>query len=105
MLAELREVFETFGKTEKLQEQAKKVKKKSRKVGSMDVLLYMSSLGIASYYQKFIKNFASFTGRLLDLKEDADVIKDWTPEQNEAMRTLEEKLINPPILAHDVGVS
>ena len=65
-----------------------------------------SFLGMASFYRKFVSNFASIAGPLHGLlKKNADVRRDWREEHDEAINTLKEKLCNPPVLVHDDGES
>ena len=65
-----------------------------------------SFLGMASFYRKFVKNFASIAGPLHNmLKKNADIQRDWTEEHDKAVDTLKEVLCNPPVLVHDDGES
>ena len=58
-----------------------------------------SFLGIASYYRKFIKNFAKVAEPLHCLLRKT-VAFEWTAECNEAFEFLKQCLINAPILAY-----
>lgn len=62
-----------------------------------------SFLGLASYYRKFIKNFASIAHPLTSLtKNDATFV--WNKEQEETFQMLKEKLTKAPILSYpDMG--
>ena len=65
-----------------------------------------ASIGMASYYRKFMKNFAHIVKPLTRLlKKNQDVKRIWGVEQDVAMETLKEKLHNPSILTHDDDVS
>lgn len=57
-------------------------------------------LGLANFYQKFIKKFSDITAPISDLlKKDKKKFL-WTPEADKALDQLKESLINPPILAN-----
>jgi len=63
-------------------------------------------LGMASFFRKFVKNFADIARPLHNLlKKDADVERDWGKEHQVAMDDLKERLVTAPVLAHDDGVS
>ena len=56
-------------------------------------------LGLASYYRRFIKNFAHIAAPLSELtRRDKDFI--WTERQQKAFEELKERLLNPPILRY-----
>lgn len=57
-----------------------------------------SFLGLASHYHKYIKDFAKIA-RPLTLLTKKDAIVQWTPECQNAMDTLKERLTKAPILA------
>ena len=54
-------------------------------------------LGLASYYRKFIKNFADIAELLNNLTRKA-VKFEWTTKCEEAFSKLKEALISPPVL-------
>lgn len=57
-------------------------------------------LGLANFYQKFIKNFSDITAPISDLlKKDKNKFS-WTPEAQQSLELLKEALISPPILAN-----
>ena len=57
-------------------------------------------LGLANFYQKFIKNFSDITAPISDLlKKDKKKFL-WTPEADNALSRLKNALISPPILAN-----
>ena len=56
-----------------------------------------SFLGLASYYRKFVKNFAKIAAPLYDLLKQ-HVKWEWTPERQNSFATLKEALLNSPIL-------
>jgi len=63
-------------------------------------------LGMASFFRKFVKNFADIARPLHNLlKKDADVEKDWSEEHDLAMEELKERLVTAPVLTHDDGTS
>ncbi|GBG81315.1 hypothetical protein CBR_g31990 [Chara braunii] len=54
-------------------------------------------LGVASYYRRFIKGFATIAGPLTNLlRKDQPLI--WTPECDQAFSTLKAALISAPVL-------
>ena len=56
-------------------------------------------VGLASYYRKFVKDFASIAKPLNDLlKKETNFL--WTPECQKSFEILKEKLISPPILIY-----
>ncbi|KAG6464791.1 hypothetical protein O3G_MSEX014731 [Manduca sexta] len=55
-------------------------------------------LGLASYFRKFIKNFAQIASPLMKLLRK-NVEWEWGPEQQDAFSILKSKLIQRPILA------
>ena len=58
-----------------------------------------SFIGLASYYRKFIKNFAGLASPLHDLlKKDQKFV--WGPNQESAFLALKEALTTPPVLRH-----
>lgn len=58
-----------------------------------------SFLGLASYYRRFIENFAKMAAPLNRLLKDG-VKFEWTTGQQSAFDALRSRLINPPILGH-----
>jgi hypothetical protein len=57
-----------------------------------------SALGLFSYYQKFIKNFAQITRPLFDFVKD--VSYEWTEDQQKAFDYLKSAMVRAPILIH-----
>ncbi|GJY96141.1 reverse transcriptase domain-containing protein [Tanacetum coccineum] len=57
-----------------------------------------SFLGLAGYYQRFIKNFSKIAKPLTQLTQKNKAYV-WGEEQEEAFRVLKEKLCNAPVLA------
>ncbi|KAK1421343.1 hypothetical protein QVD17_23595 [Tagetes erecta] len=55
-------------------------------------------LGLAGYYRRFIKDFSKIAKSLTKLTQKKVAFK-WEPEQEEAFRTLKERLSSAPILA------
>ena len=56
-------------------------------------------LGLASYYRRFIKNFAHIAAPLSELtKKQKDFV--WGDKQQAAFEELKERLLNPPILRY-----
>ena len=55
-------------------------------------------LGLASYYRRFIKNFASVAAPLHKLTEKHSVFH-WTPQCQEAFDHLKSRLVSAPVLA------
>ena len=54
---------------------------------------------LASYYRKFVKDFAKIAAPLTDLtKKEASF--QWTDECESEFKTLKDKLVKPPILAY-----
>ena len=58
-----------------------------------------SFLGLASYYRRFIPEFASRSEPLCRLLRK-DVEFEWTVAQEQAFRDLKDCLVNPPVLAY-----
>ncbi|RWS00465.1 pol polyprotein-like protein [Dinothrombium tinctorium] len=58
-----------------------------------------SILGMASFYRKFINDFAAITELLIKLIRK-NAIFNWAGEQEAALQTLKKRLISPPVLAH-----
>jgi len=57
-----------------------------------------SFLGLASYYHKFIKNFAKITALLTNLLKKSAVTYDWDEACDEAFGTLKGILVKAPVL-------
>jgi hypothetical protein len=57
-----------------------------------------SFLGLASYYRKFIKNFAKIAGPLTNLLKKSTVTYDWDEACEEAFGTLKGILVKAPVL-------
>jgi len=57
-----------------------------------------SFLGLASYYHKFIKNFAKIVGPLTNLLKKSVVTYDWDETCNEAFGTLKGILVKASVL-------
>jgi hypothetical protein len=62
------------------------------------VLALRSFLGLASYYRKFIKNFAKITAPLTNLLKKSAVTYEWEGACNEAFETLKGILVKAPVL-------
>ncbi len=62
------------------------------------VLALRSFLGLASYYRKFIKNFAKIATPLTNLLKKFAVIYKWEEACNEAFETLKGILVKAPVL-------
>jgi hypothetical protein len=58
-----------------------------------------SFLGLASYYRKFIRNFAKKAQPLFVLLKKSQPFN-WTEEQQDSLALLKQCLVQPPILAH-----
>ena len=58
-----------------------------------------SFLGLASYYRRFIQDFAEIAAPLHRLTVKSMEKFKWTPECDEAFRVLKEKLVSAPVLA------
>ena len=58
-----------------------------------------SFLGLASYYRRFIQNFAEIAAPLHRLTAKTAEKFKWTPECDSAFRMLKEKLVSAPVLA------
>ena len=56
-------------------------------------------LGLASYYRKFVKDFAKIAAPLTDLTKKETPFQ-LTDECESAFKTLKDKLVKPPILAY-----
>ena len=56
-------------------------------------------LGLASYYRRFIKNFASIASPLHKLTEKPKTNFQWTSQCQEAFNCLKTHLISPPVFA------
>ena len=63
-----------------------------------DVSSVQRFLGLASYYRRFIKNFAKIAEPLRELTQK-NVAFHWTESREAAMTTLKEKLTTAPVLA------
>jgi hypothetical protein len=57
-----------------------------------------SFLGLASYYRKFIKNFAKVGAPLTNLLKKSTVTYEWDEACNEAFETLKGILVKAPVL-------
>jgi hypothetical protein len=62
------------------------------------VLALRSFLGLASYYRKFIKNFAKIAAPLTNLLKKSAVTYDWDEACDEAFGTLKGILVKAPVL-------
>ncbi len=62
------------------------------------VLALKSFLGLASYYRKFIKNFAKIAGPLTNLLKKSAVTYDWDEACNKTFGTLKGILVKAPVL-------
>lgn len=58
-----------------------------------------SFLGLASYYRRFIQDFAEIAAPLHGLTAKTTEKFKWTPECDRAFRVLKEKLVSAPVLA------
>jgi transposase InsO family protein len=58
-----------------------------------------SFLGIASYYRRFIRNFAKTADPLYEILAKSAKFN-WTPKCQQAFESLKTSLINPPIMAY-----
>lgn len=66
----------------------------------------MAFLGMASFYRRFIPNFASIAHLLHRLiKKGADVTRDWTQSHEVVILELKAKLTTAPVLVSDDGIS
>jgi hypothetical protein len=57
-----------------------------------------SFLGLASYYRKFIKNFAKIAAPLTNLLKKSAITYEWEETCNEAFETLKGILVKAPVL-------
>jgi hypothetical protein len=57
-----------------------------------------SFLRLASYYRKFIKNFAKITILLINLLKKSSKTYEWNEACDEAFETLKDILVKPPML-------
>jgi hypothetical protein len=57
-----------------------------------------SFLGLASYYRKFIKNFAKIVAPLTNLLKKSSEAYDWDKVCDEAFETLKGILVKTPVL-------
>jgi hypothetical protein len=62
------------------------------------VLTLTSFLGLASYYRKFIKNFAKLATPLTNLLKKSSTIYEWDEACNEAFETLKGILVKAHVL-------
>jgi len=62
------------------------------------ILALRSFLGLASYYRKFIKNFAKIVTRLTNLLKKSFGTYEWGEVCNEAFETLKGILMKMPML-------
>jgi hypothetical protein len=62
------------------------------------VLAWKSFLGLASYYRKFIKNFAKIATPLTNLLKKSSETYEWDETCNEAFETLKGILVKAPML-------
>ncbi|KAF0737753.1 hypothetical protein Ae201684_006247 [Aphanomyces euteiches] len=63
-----------------------------------DVAEVRAFLGLASYFRRFVKDFAEIAAPLTALLS-VDTFT-WTPECDRALDTLKRRLVSPPVLAH-----
>ncbi len=59
---------------------------------------FMSFVGLASYYRKFIKNFAKIAASLTNLLKKSAVTHEWEKACNETFETLKGILVKGPVL-------
>ena len=64
-----------------------------------DITKVRQFVGLASYYRKFIPDFATIA-RPLHLLTRKNVGFEWTPACSEAFQTLKEKLVSAPVLSY-----
>lgn len=57
-------------------------------------------LGLAGFYQKFIKNFSEITTPITNLLKKGRKKFEWTPEADSALQKLKEALVSTPVLAN-----
>lgn len=57
-------------------------------------------LGLAGFYQKFIKNYSSITVPITDLLKKGREKLEWTNQADQALQKLKEALVSAPILAN-----
>jgi hypothetical protein len=55
-------------------------------------------LGLASYYRKFIKNFAKIAAPLTNLLKKSTITHDWEEACDKAFETLKGILVKAPVL-------
>jgi hypothetical protein len=65
---------------------------------SKTVTALRSFLGLASYYRKFIKNFAKIAIPLTNLLKKSSITYEWNEACNEAFETLKGILVKVPML-------
>ena len=65
----------------------------------VDVTSVRQFLGLASYYRRFVSNFATIAAPLHALTKK-NAIFQWTPECEESFQKLKEALTTPPVLAY-----
>ena len=77
----------------------KKVEKVQNLPAPTNITELRSTLGLFSYYRKFIKDFSKHAKPMLDLLKK-DVPYQWGEKQQKALNFLKERLMDAPILQY-----